>query len=81
MNATFTDSRPVVKSVRRMPYTWQDLQDAAQMFGDAKSDRELEARASKPPGMISSVSPQGFASCAASRVIGSTRFTSCVATA
>src|SRR6516165_1798505 len=30
---------------RRMPYTAQDLAAAAQMFGDAESDRELEARA------------------------------------
>ena len=26
---------------RRMPYTWQDLQDAAQMFGDAEAERLL----------------------------------------
>jgi hypothetical protein len=30
---------------RRMPYTAQDLADAAAMFADAESDRELEARA------------------------------------
>jgi hypothetical protein len=30
---------------RRMPYTAQDLACAAQMFADAESDRELEARA------------------------------------
>ena len=30
---------------RRMPYTWQDLQDAAQMFGDAETDRHFEEQA------------------------------------
>jgi hypothetical protein len=30
---------------RRMPFTWQDLQDAAQMFADVEANRELEARA------------------------------------
>jgi hypothetical protein len=44
------DSRRPVKSdqrfgilpprERRRPYTWQDLQDAAQMFGDLESARE-----------------------------------------
>ena len=28
-----------------MPYTAQDLRDAAQMFGDAEADRRLEERA------------------------------------
>ena len=30
---------------RRMPYTWQDLQDAALMFGEAEADRHLEEQA------------------------------------
>ena len=30
---------------RRQPYTAQDLQDAAQMFGDAEADRWLEEQA------------------------------------
>ncbi len=30
---------------RRMPYTAQDLQDAAQMFGDADENRRLEEQA------------------------------------
>ncbi len=52
---TIFDSAAPVKTARpfgtmparepRRPYTWQDLEDAAQMFGDAEADRELEARA------------------------------------
>ena len=55
MTATIFDSARQVKTARpfgnlpgrerRMPFTWQDLQDAAQMFADAEVDRELEARA------------------------------------
>jgi hypothetical protein len=30
---------------RRMPFTWQDLQDAAQMFGDLEADRRLDEQA------------------------------------
>jgi hypothetical protein len=55
MTATIFDSARSVKTVRpfgtlparerRMPYTWQDLASAAQMFADAEADRELETRA------------------------------------
>ncbi len=43
--APVKSDRPFGTLPRREPYTWQDLQEAAQMFGDAEADRILEERA------------------------------------
>jgi hypothetical protein len=39
---TIADSSAPVKTARRQPYTWQDLQDAAAMFGELEDNRQLD---------------------------------------